>query len=89
VLPPAVIPIYQEDVLFENSEKMDKYLLDKAIALQEKYACVGDVRGLGLFVGLELVKNKKTREPVMPLAAKIRPGTNPKLQVAKTWVNWA
>ncbi len=44
---------------------------------------MGDVRGLGLFVGLELVKNKATREPIMPVAAKIRPGLNPKLEVAK------
>jgi len=79
----AVIPIYQEDLLIENSEKMGKYLLGKALELQEKHPCVGDVRGLGLFVGLELVKNKKTREPIMPVAAKIRQGTNPKLQVAQ------
>jgi taurine--2-oxoglutarate transaminase len=34
-------------------------------------------------VGLELVKNKKTREPIMPVAAKIQRGMNPKLEVAK------
>ena len=51
--------------------------------LKDKHPCVGDVRGLGLFVGLELVKNKQTREPIMPVAAKIRPGMNPKLEVAK------
>jgi taurine--2-oxoglutarate transaminase len=79
----AVIPIYQEDNLIENSEKMGNYLLEKALELKDKHPCVGDVRGLGLFVGLELVKNKKTREPIMPLEAKIRPGMNPKLEVAK------
>ena len=62
---------------------MGKYLLEKAMELQDKHPCIGDVRGLGLFVGLELVKNKKTREPIMPVAAKIRPGMNPKLEVAK------
>ena len=41
------------------------------------------MRGLGLFVGLELVKNRRTREPIMPLNAKIIPGMNPKLAVAK------
>jgi taurine--2-oxoglutarate transaminase len=79
----AVIPIYREDNLIENSEKMGQYLFDKAMELKEKHPCVGDVRGLGLFVGLELVKNKKTREPIMKLDAKIRPGLNPKLEVAK------
>ncbi len=79
----SVIPIYQEDSLIENSEKMGKYLLKKAMELKEKHPCVGDVRGLGLFVGLELVKNKMTREPIMPVDAKIRPGLNPKLEIAK------
>lgn len=78
-----VIQIYQEDNLIENSEKMGQYLLEKAMELKDKHPCVGDVRGLGLFVGLELVKNKKTREPIMPLAAKVQPGMNPKLEVAK------
>jgi taurine--2-oxoglutarate transaminase len=44
------------------------------------------VRGLGLFVGLELVKNRKTREPLVPHNAKIMPGPNPKLEVAKRLV---
>ena len=62
---------------------MGKYLLDKTIELKDKHPCIGDVRGLGLFVGLELVKSRKTREPIMPLNAKILPGMNPKLAVAK------
>ena len=77
------IQIYQEDHLIENSEKMGQYLLEKARALQDKHPCIGDVRGLGLFVGLELVKDRKTREPIMPVSAKILPGLNPKLEVAK------
>ena len=79
----ALIPIYQEDNLIENSEKMGNYLLEKALELKEKHPCVGDVRGLGLFVGLELVKSKQTKEPLTPLDAKLRPGMNPKLEIAK------
>jgi taurine--2-oxoglutarate transaminase len=79
----AVIPIYQTDNLIENSAKMGAYLLEKSRELMDKHPCVGDVRGLGLFVGLELVKNKKTREPIMPLDAKLKPGPNPKLAIAK------
>ncbi|MBW2061414.1 MAG: aminotransferase class III-fold pyridoxal phosphate-dependent enzyme [Deltaproteobacteria bacterium] len=78
-----VIQIYQEDGLIENAKKMGKYLLDKARELKDKHPSIGNVRGLGLFVGLELVKNRKTREPLIPLSAKIRPGLNPKLQVAR------
>mgnify|MGYP001352516474 CR=1 FL=1 len=78
-----VIQIYQEDNLIENSAKMGKYLYERALELKDKHPCVGDVRGLGLFVGLELVKNRKTREPIMAVSAKVRPGMNPKLEVAK------
>ena len=79
----AVIPIYESDGLIENSRILGEYLLDKTRELQDKHPSVGDVRGLGLFVGLELVKNKKTREPIMGVDAKIRRGSNPKLAVAK------
>ncbi len=78
-----VISIYEEDNLIENSKVMGKYLMEKALELKDKHKSVGDVRGLGLFVGLELVKNKKSREPLLALDAKIRPGMNPKLEVAK------
>lgn len=79
----ALIPIYQTDNLIENSKNMGAYLLEKAQELKEKHLCVGDVRGLGLFVGLELVKNQKSKEPMVPVGGKIRPGMNPKLEVAK------
>ncbi|MBI5114916.1 aminotransferase class III-fold pyridoxal phosphate-dependent enzyme [Candidatus Poribacteria bacterium] len=81
-----VVRIYQEDNLIENAAKMGKYLLEKALELKDKHPSVGDVRGLGLFVGLELVKNKKTREPLIPVAAKIRPESNPKVEVGKRLV---
>jgi taurine---2-oxoglutarate transaminase len=77
------LQVYQEDNLIENSAKMGRYLLEKALELKDKHPCIGDVRGLGLFVGMELVKNRKTREPIIPLNAKLRPGMNPKLEVAK------
>lgn len=81
-----VIQIYQEDKLIENSARMGKYLLEKAMELKDKHASIGDVRGLGLFVGLELVKSRETREPLIPVSAKIQPGLNPKLEVAKRLV---
>ena len=40
----AVIPIYQEDNLIENSEKMGNYLLEKSLELKEKHPSVGEVR---------------------------------------------
>ena len=60
----TVIPIYQEDNLIENSAKMGKYLLDKALELKDKHPCVGDVRGLGLFVGLGCVVSPGHHIPI-------------------------
>jgi taurine--2-oxoglutarate transaminase len=79
----SLIPIYQTDNLIENSEKMGRYMLEKALELKDKHACVGDVRGLGLFVGLELVKDKASKEPLTAVDAKIRKGANPKMEIAK------
>ena len=78
-----VLQIYQEDDLIENAATMGEYLLNRALELKEKHACIGDVRGLGLFVGLELVRNRETKEPLVPLDAKIRPGLNPKFEVGR------
>jgi taurine---2-oxoglutarate transaminase len=62
---------------------MGECLLEKARELRDKPPRIEDVRGLGLFVGLELVKKRKTREPILPIAAKVLPGANPKLEVGK------
>jgi taurine-pyruvate aminotransferase len=43
---------------------MGDYLMDELRELQQKYPIIGDVRGKGLFVGADLVKDRETREPV-------------------------
>ena len=42
---------------------MGHYLMEKATELAAKHPCVGEVRGKGLFVGMEIVKNRETKEP--------------------------
>ena len=39
--------------------------------LKSKYFCIGDIRGVGMFWGLDLVKCRKTREPATNLAGKL------------------
>jgi 4-aminobutyrate aminotransferase len=52
-----------ERELMENARTQGVRLLDGARRLQSQFACVGDVRGRGLMVGLEFVKDRETKEP--------------------------
>ena len=50
----------------EHVQKVGKYLGQKLEEIKAKHECVGDVRYIGLFSGVELVKDRKTREPLVP-----------------------
>ncbi|MFT5502634.1 MAG: taurine-pyruvate aminotransferase [Gammaproteobacteria bacterium] len=56
--------IIEEENLLDNVNKMGDYLMDQLHVLEEKHAVIGQVRGKGLFVGIELVKDRDSREPV-------------------------
>ena len=56
-----------EGGLMANAAAMGDRLLAGLRGLQEKYACIGDVRGLGLMIGVEFVKDRGTREPAPDL----------------------
>ena len=56
--------ILEEENLLQNSADMGEYLLARLRDLQAQYPVIGDVRGKGLFVGAELVKDPDTKEPV-------------------------
>ncbi len=60
----AAIEAYRQDKLIEKAAKTGDYLMKKLKELQEKHPCVGEVRGKGLFCGIEIVKNRQTREPI-------------------------
>lgn len=55
--------IIEEENLLENTNNMGEYLMEKLRGLQNKYKVIGDVRGKGLFCGMELVMDRKTKEP--------------------------
>lgn len=59
------LEIIHAEKLVENSAAMGKYLLDGLETLR-KHRIVGDVRGIGLLVAVELVKNKETKEQFKP-----------------------
>lgn len=56
--------IIEDEGLLDNTLAMGERLMDGLHALSEKHAVIGDVRGKGLFCGVELVANRDTREPV-------------------------
>ena len=56
--------IIKEENLLENVTQVGKYALDKLNELKDKHQIIGDVRGKGLFLGIELVKNRVTKDPV-------------------------
>ena len=60
-----------EKELAANAAKMGERLAAGLKKLQSKFACIGDVRGLGLFIGVEFVKDRKTKEPDHDLVAKL------------------
>ena len=63
-----VLRIVDDEKLAQNAEQVGHYLLDKLKALQAKHSVVGDVRGLGFFFGVELIKDVDTLEPAPDLA---------------------
>jgi len=58
-----------ENNLMKNAEKQGDRLMKGLVELQKSYECMGDVRGKGLMVAIELVKDRETKEP----ATKLRP----------------
>ncbi|MFT6935790.1 MAG: 4-aminobutyrate aminotransferase-like enzyme/Ser/Thr protein kinase RdoA (MazF antagonist) [Saprospiraceae bacterium] len=67
----AVLEVIQTEELQENALNIGNYLKSKLEILKDKFLIIGDVRGHGLFLGIELVKDRKTLEPAEYEAAYI------------------
>jgi taurine---2-oxoglutarate transaminase len=67
----ATIREMQRLGLVERARDLAPYLEKKLEALKSRHISIGEVRGLGLFWGVELVKNRSTREPLNTMAEKI------------------
>ena len=62
----ACVNYYSEANILDNVNKVGKVLGEILEEMKEKHPCVGDVRYIGLFSAIELVKDKKTKEPLVP-----------------------
>lgn len=60
----AALAILVEDHLVENSARIGKIILDRLLGMAERHPTLGDVRGRGLLIGVDLVADRKTREPL-------------------------
>ena len=65
-----VLKIYEDKNLIANASAMGRYIDDQVELLKQKHPSIGDWRNTGLLGCLELVKNRKTKEPMAPFNAK-------------------
>jgi len=67
----AVLEVIEQDNLQENCLTLGNYILAGLEKLKAKYPIIGDVRGKGLMLGLELVKDRQTKEPAKEACAAV------------------
>jgi len=60
----ATLEILLKEDLVRNAERVGKVMLARLEAMKEKHRCVGEVRGKGLMLGIELVRDRQTKEPL-------------------------
>ena len=65
----ASIEAFQEEAVVENAAATGAYFAEALGALADRHPSIGDVRGLGCFFGLELVRNRETKEMLVPYNA--------------------
>ena len=61
-----VLKIYEDENLIENAAKMGAYITQRVEKLKDKHPSIGDFRTTGLLGCIEVVKNRKTKEPMAP-----------------------
>lgn len=84
-----VIEIIEKENLIDNAEKMGDYFINKLKELKEEHGFVGDVRGRGLFIGIEIVKDKVSKVPDAELAKKLKQGLQERGVLASITGNYA
>jgi 4-aminobutyrate aminotransferase-like enzyme len=67
----AVINVIEKNDLRTNARVVGDYFRSRLEELKEKYPVIGDVRGMGLMQGIELVKDRKTKEPAPEAVLKV------------------
>ncbi len=66
----AAIRAMEEEDALGNATRVGQLMRDQLAAMAESHPCIGDIRGKGMFNGIEQVKNRETREMLVPFAAR-------------------
>ena len=66
----AAIRAMEDEGALDNASKLGQIMRDELAKMAESHPSIGDIRGKGMFNGIELVKNRDTREMLVPFAAK-------------------
>lgn len=64
----SVMEVVERDGLIQHAKEVGEYTLARLKTLKDKHKNIGDVRGVGLFIGVELVENKVSKVPATALA---------------------
>ncbi len=59
----ATLDVLREEGLMENAEKVGRFIRAGVQELAARHECIGDVRGAGLYVGVELVRDRESKQP--------------------------
>lgn len=62
----AVLDVIQQEAMQQHAKAVGDYLMEGLKALMHKYPIISDVRGHGLFIGAEMVRDRTTKEPAVP-----------------------
>ena len=74
----ACVKYYDDAHILDNVNSVGAVLKEELLALQKKHKCVGEIRAIGLFSSIEIVRDKETKEPIVPYG-KDPEGTMPKI----------
>jgi len=67
----ATIRVIEEENLLSRASSLGEYLMRELRSMAERYEVIGDVRGKGLLIGVDLVLDRKTRERARAITAKV------------------
>ncbi|MCA6104905.1 MULTISPECIES: aspartate aminotransferase family protein [Bradyrhizobium] len=65
----AVLNVIEDEGLMQNAREVSRHLMDGLHEIGNRHMTIGDVRGAGLFIGLELVRDRDSKEPAPELAS--------------------